>query len=305
MTRQGKDSTSKMSDHIRDMNETIYQIAEIKKISNQFQSAFASTDQLSYIVSTLAMQQSGNRNTTLGWLKDYASSLGILDNMLRNNKNIGFQGHICNNCLHCWVDPVYSNSEDLKSLIKSTKPSPHVCDPKKVADIQMDLQDMPSKKNISENTLIELLITVVFIYRCYFPQNRIYLRTEELTFAAHSSGELNVVHTQDKAYPFQVRDDRTEEEEQREQQNAPLPFNVEREQINCNSVEIDLNNCHWAYHAINEALSHGKSSKVLNDNDLREFVKSAKGSYGIYRGYMGGSMRHFFMFLSFTHDNNI
>ncbi len=145
-------------------------------------------------------------------------SLGMLDNMLRNNKNIGFRGHICNNCLHCWVDPVYSNSEDLKSLIKSTKPSPHMCDPKKVADIQMYLQDMPSKKNISENTLIDLLVILVIIYWCYYPQNRIYLRTEELTFSAHSSGELNVVHKQDKAYPFQVHDDRTKEEEQGEQQ---------------------------------------------------------------------------------------
>jgi hypothetical protein len=98
--QQGNDSTSKMTDHIRDMYETMYQIAEIKKISNQFQTSFASTDQLSYIISTLSMQQSGNSNTILEWLKDYAS-LGMLDNMLRNNKNIGFRGHICNNCLHC------------------------------------------------------------------------------------------------------------------------------------------------------------------------------------------------------------
>jgi hypothetical protein len=294
---QGNDSTSKMTDHIRDMHETMYQIAEIKKISNQFQTSFGSTD----IISTLSMQQSGNSNTRLEWLKDYAS-LGMLDNMLRNNKNIGFRGHICNNCLHCWVDPVYSNSEDLKSLIKSTKPSPHMCDPKKVADIQMYLQDMPSKKNISENTLIDLLVILVIIYWCYYPQNRIYLRTEELTFSAHSSGELNVVHKQ-KAYPFQVHDDRTIEEEQGEQ-NASPPFNIQLEKINCNSVDIDLNSLeksHWAYRAINEVLSHEESTIVLNDNDLREFVKSAKGSYGIYRGYMGGSIRHFLMFLSFTH----
>ena len=252
------------------------------------------------------MQQSGNSNTRLEWLKDYAS-LGILDNMLRNNKNIGFRGHICNNCLHCWVDPVYSNREDLNSLIKSTKPSPHMCDPRKVADIQMYLQDMPSKKNISENTLIDLLVILVSIYWCYFPQNRIYLRTEELTFSAHTSGELNVVHKQDKAYPFQVHDDLTKEEEQAEQQNVSPPFKIQLEKINCNSVDIDLNNLeksHWAYRATNEVLSHGESSIVLNDNDLREFVKSAKGSYGIYRGYMGGSIRHFLMFLSFSHNND-
>ncbi len=71
--QQGNDSTSKMTDQIRDMYETMYQIAEIKKISNQFQTSFASTDQLSYIISTLSIQQSGNSNTRLEWLKDYAS----------------------------------------------------------------------------------------------------------------------------------------------------------------------------------------------------------------------------------------
>ena len=77
-----------MTDHIRDMYETMYQIAEIKKISNQFQTSFASTDQLSYIISILSMQQSRNSNTRLEWLKDYAS-LGILDNMLR--KTLDFE----------------------------------------------------------------------------------------------------------------------------------------------------------------------------------------------------------------------
>lgn len=101
-----------------------------------------------------------------------------------------------------------------------------------------------------------------------------------------------------------MHDDRTLEEEQGEQQNASPPFNIQLEKINCNSVDIDLNSLeksHWAYRAINEVLSHEESTIVLNDNDLREFVKSAKGSYGIYRGYMGGSTRHFLMFLSFTH----
>lgn len=34
--QQGKDSTSKMMDHIRDMYETMYQIAEIKKSQTNF-----------------------------------------------------------------------------------------------------------------------------------------------------------------------------------------------------------------------------------------------------------------------------
>jgi hypothetical protein len=266
--QQEKDSVSKVRDDIRDMYETMHQIAEIRKMSKQFQSSSTPTDQLSHIMYSFAMQESTNSNTTFEWIKDHFASLGVLDNMLRNNKNIGFRGHICNKCFYCWVDPIYSNSEDLKSLIKSPKHSSHICDPKQVADPQMNLQDMPSKKNASENALINLIITLIVIYGCYFPLNRrICLRTEELT--------------------------------------SPLSLRVQEEQINCNSINIDLDNLeksHWAYRAINEAQSDKKSSIMLDGNEVMEFVKAAKGSYGIHSEHMDGSMRHFLMHLSFTGD---
>jgi hypothetical protein len=301
--QQEKDSVSKISDDIRDTYETMHQIGEIRKMSKQFQSSSTPTDQLSYIMSIFAMKESTNSNTAFEWIKDYSASLGVLDNMLRNNKNIGFRGHICNKCFHCWIDPIYSNSEDLKSLIKSAKCSSHICDPKQVADTQMNLQDMPSKKNASENALINLIVTLMFIYWCYFPLNRICLRTEELTSPAYSNAELDVVQRQDKDYSFPLYDGTKEQKQQR--QHAPLSSRVQREQINCNSINIDLDNLeqsHWAYRAINEAQSDKKSSIMLDGNEVMEFVKAAKGSYGIHSESMGGSMRHFLMYLSFTDD---
>ena len=290
--QQEKDSVSKISDDIRDTYETMHQIGEIRKMSKQFQSSSTPTDQLSYIMSIFAMKESTNSNTAFEWIKDYSASLGVLDNMLRNNKNIGFRGHICNKCFHCWIDPIYSNSEDLKSL-KSAKCSSHICDPKQVADTQMNLQDMPSKKNASENALINLIVTLMFIYWCYFPLNRICLRTEELTSPAYSNAELDVVQRQDKDYSFPLYDGTKEQKQQR--QHAPLSSRVQREQINCNSINIDLDNLeqsHWAYRAINEAQSDKKSSIMLDGNEVMEFVKAAKGSYGIHSESMGGSMRH-------------
>jgi len=302
--QQEKDSVLKIRDDIRDMYETMHQIAEIRKMSKQFQSSSTPTDQLSHIMSIFAMQGSTNSNTTFERIKVHSASLGVLDNMLRNNKNIGFRGHICNKCFHCWVDPIYSNSEDLKSLIKSAKRSPHICDPKQVADAQMNLQDMPSKKNASENALINLIVTLIFICGCYFPLNRICLRTEELTSPAYSDAELDVVQRQDKDYSFQLYDDGTKEQKQ-QRQHVPLSFRVQREQINCNSINIDLDNLeqsHWACRAVNEAQSDKKSSIMLDGNEVMEFVKAAKGSYGIHSEHMDGSMRHFLMYLSFTDD---
>jgi len=159
---------------------------------------------------------------------------------------------------------------------------------------------MSSKKNASENALISLIVPLIFIYGCYFPLNRICLRTEELTSPASSNAELDVVQRQDKDYSFQLYDDSAKEQKQ-QLQHTPLSFRVQREQINCNSINVALNNLeqsHWAYRAINEAQSDKKSSIMLDGNELMEFVKAAKGSYGIHSEHMDGFMRHFLMYLS-------
>jgi hypothetical protein len=188
----------------------------------------------------------------------------------------------------------------LKSLIKSAKRSPHIYDPKQVADAQMNFQAYVEQKNASENALISLIVTLIFIYGCYFPLNRICLRTEELTSPASSNAELDVVQRQDKDYSFQLYDDSAKEQKQ-QLQHTPLSFRVQREQIDCNSINVALDNLeqsHWAYRAINEAQSDKKSSIMLDGNEVMEFVKAAKGSYGINSEHMDGFMWHFLMYLS-------
>jgi hypothetical protein len=243
-------------------------------------------------------------NAKFNMTKGYTASLDALDNMSVNNKDIGFRGHICNKCFHCWVDPVYSNSKDMIALAKSTKPSMHRCNPEKVAEAQINVQDIESKKNTSENTLFHMLLTSIFLLWCLVPQNKIWLKTEELTISpAYSSSESDAVHREDKDYSSQLHRDDTEE--QKQQQHVPMSFGIQREQINCNSVDIDLGKVeksHWAYRAIAEAQNNGKSSISMDGPELMDFVKLIKGNYGILTEHIDGSTLHFFMYLSFK-DN--
>ncbi|MFL6362210.1 MAG: hypothetical protein ACJ709_02045, partial [Nitrososphaeraceae archaeon] len=78
-------------------------------------------------------------------------------------------------------------------------------------------------------------------------------------------------------------------------------------EINCNSVDIDLTKVeksHWAFRAIKEALNNGKSSVVMDGNELLDFLRCAKGSYGIHTEHIDGCRRQFCMYLSFKDDKN-
>ena len=92
-----------------------------------------------------------------------------------------------------------------------------------------------------------------------------------------------------------------------QQQHPPSSFWIEEEQEkiesnNCNSIDIDLTKVeekHWAYRAIKEALDDGKSSIEIDGGELMDFVRSTKATFGIHVTDRGESMRHFFMYLSF------
>jgi hypothetical protein len=84
-------------------------------------------------------------------------------NILISNKNVGFRGHICYNCFECWVDLLYSNGEQIKSLINSTNSSPHKCSPKKVTDAHQNAEDIQSKKDELQNVLTDLLLFLIII----------------------------------------------------------------------------------------------------------------------------------------------
>jgi hypothetical protein len=95
---------------------------------------------------------------------------------------------------------------------------------------------------------------------------------------------------------------------QQQQQHPPSSFWIEeeeQEQIesnNCNSINIDLTKVeekHWAYRAIKEALDDGKSSIEIDSGELIDFLKRARATFGIHVTDIGESIRHFFMYLSF------
>ena len=74
------------------------------------------------------------------------------------------------------------------------------------------------------------------------------------------------------------------------QQYPPSSFWIEEEQEqienNCNSIHIDLAKVqekHWAYRAINEALDDGKSSVEIDSGELIDFVRTTKARYSCDR----------------------
>ena len=67
-------------------------------------------------------------------------------NFLISNKNVGFRGHICYNCFECWVDLLYSDSEQIKSLINSTSPLPINATLRKLQKLIKMLEDIKARK---------------------------------------------------------------------------------------------------------------------------------------------------------------
>jgi hypothetical protein len=80
---------------------------------------------------------------------------------------------------------------------------------------------------------------------------------------------------QEKNYPSELKHDDIEEQKQ----NLHLSFGVQSVEINCNSVDINLAKIEeslWAFRAIKEALNNGKSSVVMDGNELLDFLKLTK-----------------------------
>ena len=238
-------------------------------------------------------------------------------NVLISQKDVGFRGHIGYNCFECWVDLLYSNGEQIKSLINSTNSSLHTCNPKKVADGDQNAQEIQSKKDELQNALIDLLLFLTIICWCCLGQRKIYLKTEELTAPpslSSSHTDFDLLLRQNYNFPPRVNNNDSssiEQELRSQQQHPPSSFWIEEEQAqiennNCNSIDIDLTKVeekHWAYRAINEALDDGKSSIEIDGGELIDFVRTTKASFGIHVTDIGESIRHFFMYLSFKNND--
>jgi hypothetical protein len=95
------------------------------------------------------------------------------------NKNVGLRGNICSNCLTWWIDPLYNNEREMKSLIY-TKPAHHICKSKDLAEAAK-VQDASIKKYELENQLVIELLSMT--YACATLQNKKpYLETRQLIY---------------------------------------------------------------------------------------------------------------------------
>ena len=308
---------SKEKDASDKLLETIREAVEFKKMLSKQLQSFSSPPSsfLGQLPDTLGLTISlfNGSKTAAPNLVNYNYALQFY-NILISNKNVGFRGHICYNCFECWVDLLYSNSEQIKSLINSTNSLPHVCKPKKVADGHQNAQDIQSKKDELQNALTDLLLFLTIICWYCFGQRKIYLKTEELTSSSSllppPRPAFDLLQGQNNNHLPMVGDvgEGSIEQELRRpsQQYPPSSFWIEEEQeqieSNCNSIDIDLTKVqekHWAYRAIKEALDDGKSSIEIDGGELIDFLKRARATFGIHVTDIGESIRHFFMYLSF------
>ena len=309
---------SKEKDASDKLLETIGVAIEIMKMTKQPQSFSPSSSFLGQLPDTLGLTVSlfNGIKTAAPNLVNYNYVLQFC-NILISNKNVGFRGHMCYDCFECWVDLLYSDTEQTKSLINSTKPSTHTCDPKKVADAHQ-IEDIQSKKDEMQNALTDLLLFLTIICWFCFGQRKIYLKTEELTsrpppLASFPSSHpaFDLLKSQNYNFPPRVdNNDSSIEQELRSQQHPASSFWIEEEQehmeSNCNSIHIDLTKVeekHWAYRAIKEALQDGKTSVEIDSGELIDFVRITKATFGIHVTDIGESIRHFFMYLSFKNDD--
>jgi hypothetical protein len=311
--------TSKEKDASDRLLETIRMAVEIRKMLSKQPQSFSSPSGsfLGQLPDTVGLTMSlfNGIKTAAPNLVNYNYAIQFY-NVLISNKNVGFRGHICYNCFECWVDLLYSDSEQIKPLINSTNSSSHTCNPKKVIDGHQNAQEIQSKKDELQNALTDLLLFLTII--CWFcvGQNKIYLKTEELTSSPSLSSShpaFDLLQSQNYNFPPRVdyNDSGIEQELRSQQQHAPSSFWIEEEQEqiennNCNSIDIDLTKVeekHWAYRAIKEALDDGKSSIEIDGGELIDFVMTTKATFGIHVTDIGESIRHFFMYLSFKSND--
>ena len=220
---------SKEKDASDKLLETISEAIEFKKmLSKQLQSfSSPSISFLGQLPDTLGLTMPllGGSKTAASNLVNYDYALQFC-NVLISNKNVGFRGHVCHNCFECWVDLLYSDSEQIKSLINSTSPSPHTCNPKKVTDAHQNAEDIQSKKDEMQNALTELLLFLTIICWCYLGQRKIYLKTEELTAprplssSSSSHPAFDLLQSQNSNFPSRVdNNDNSIEQELRDHNN--------------------------------------------------------------------------------------
>lgn len=262
----------KITDLMDDIFEIYRKYQEMTSIPNQNkatsdQSAFAGI--LPFFARMVIPQKPISQNNMLPLLK-----------VIYENRNVGYRGRTCYNCKSSWVDILYDNEKEAKFLYEP--PPPHKCDPKKIVDYK-HVDKLQTLKDDLQKGLMELLLNSAITTIVFLGFQPVHLKAIELD-------SRNYAH----------------EKEQQQTGNSPNIGNV-----NENSTPLveegfkelrNLDEKHWAFQAIKNGEYVISIPSRLDQ--LIEFLFTNKGSFGIFRSMINGSMRYFFMYLSWNSANH-
>lgn len=82
---------------------------------------------------------------------------------------------------------------------------------------------------------------------------------------------------------------------------------IEGEELNCNPININLTSLtekHLAYRSISDAVQFGESSLATDNNELSDFLKTVRGTFGVHSTDIGDSIRHFLIYITFENDQD-
>ena len=279
--------------------ELFRQMIEIKKFLGQKQLSSG----LSTSIGDISKQFIGTQISS-----ELAALSLVHNNIVNNNRNIGFRGRLCYDCCSYWIDLVRNNKEEgMKSLMLEIPPK-HECDRKKVLAIsKYNSQDLASKKREAYNELSGLF-TLMVSGIVIFGRKPIYLYIEELypapqqqtrplyrpTFGLKPfSGPQNDVSFSDGK--------RIREKAEQYEQQRPTSWIKEEDCINLGDIN-EIKESHWAYRAIKEEKVGDKKGIVIDASELIDFYVTARASFGTFRVQMekDASSRYFFMYFGIS-----
>jgi len=261
----------KITDLMDDIFETYRKYHEMTNIPNQNK---ATSDQPSFVgllpfFARMIIPQKPTSQNMLPLLK-----------VIYENRNVGYKGRTCYNCKSSWVDILYDNEKEAKFLYEP--PHPHKCDPEKIVD-DNHVDEPQTLKDDLQKGLTELLLYSAITTIVSLGFQPVHLKAIELD-------SRNYAH----------------EKEQQQTGNCPSIGNV-----NENSTSLveegfkelrNLDEKHWAFQAIkNGEYAISIPSRL---DQLIDFLFINKGSFGIFRSMINGSMRYFFMYLSWNSANH-
>jgi len=204
----------------------------------------------------------------------------LLLKIILENRNVGYRGRTCYNCKSTWVDILYNNEKEVKFLYE--RPPPHKCDPKKIVE-DKHVHEPQTLKDDLQKGLMELLLNSAITTIVLSGFQPVHLKVTELDSRNHAHGK-----------------------EQQQTGNCPSMGNVNENSTPLVEEDIkelrNLDEKHWAFQTIKNGEYVISIPSRLDQ--LIDFLFTNKGSFGIFRSIINGSMRYFFMYLSWNSANH-